>query len=249
MTDAPMRYTLRLTPAGQGFVGRHDLIGQLDQAWADQSTRLVALVGLGGSGKSWLIDRWRSKLDRQGDLYRVGVFGWRFESPGRIAQHTDAAEQFFDQLAEELGVSSGGPTAPIDKADWLARALRGRRTLLILDGLEAVQGRDGALHDKALQFVHPAQARTWPLWQNVNMAREQGRIDQVNALLGELLGDGFRELYVHPEGVDGRLLNVHLQFGWGSIPVAVAGDGVRTLTRLALGVARAEASERASGAG
>lgn len=120
-------------------------------------------------------------------------------------------------------------------ADDETERARGR---VVIDGANRYGWRASRslTHRPRLQFVHPAQARDWPLWKNLNHAREQGRLDEVYGLLKTLLGDDFRELYVHPEG-EGELLNVHVQYRDHSVPVAVAGDGVRTLVRLALEVA------------
>lgn len=88
-----------------------------------------------------------------------------------------------------------------------------------------------------VRLVHPAAARNHPLWRTLGDTVKAGRGDDVFSLLRELLGDDFRDLYPIPESDTGPMTNVHLRFGWGTVPVDVAGDGLRSLVRIALELA------------
>jgi hypothetical protein len=88
-----------------------------------------------------------------------------------------------------------------------------------------------------LRLVVPATSRGYPLWKTLGDAVKAGRADEVFSLLRELLGDEFRDLYPIPESDAGPMTNVHLRYSWGTVPVDVAGDGVRSLVRIALELA------------
>lgn len=99
---------------------------------------------------------------------------------------------------------------------------------------DPVRGLD---HAGRVHFVHSAHERHWPMSRSLQAAVETGRLDDVHALLREVLGDEFRDLYPLPEREDGTAVNVHLRFATHSVPVPVAGDGIRNLVRLALELA------------
>jgi energy-coupling factor transporter ATP-binding protein EcfA2 len=88
-----------------------------------------------------------------------------------------------------------------------------------------------------VRLLYPAAARANPLWRNLNDVVRAGRDAAVVELLRGVLGSELRDLYFMPEAEDARVGNVHLRYTWGSVPVDVAGDGVRALVRLALELA------------
>jgi energy-coupling factor transporter ATP-binding protein EcfA2 len=99
---------------------------------------------------------------------------------------------------------------------------------------------DGLGSDDRVRLVHPASARGNPLWRTLGEAVKAGREEAVVDLLRDVLGDDFRDLYPIQESEDGKT-NVHLRYRWGTVPVDVAGDGIRSLVRIALELAgRAE---------
>lgn len=222
---------------------------------------VTVLVGPNGSGKSTVLEALAIGGTHQppamigrlvqargawnGARYLVGDAATEAEINTQIASHTSTVRLAYDETVEpdrtEKPKSGEGPGSRLFSAIEFAVSegddsrAKGR---VVFDGANrygyhAIRRLNNR---PRLQFVHPAQARDWPLWKNLNAAREQGRLDDVYALLKTLLGDDFRELYVHPEG-EGELLNVHVQYHDRSVPVAVSGDGVRTLVRLALEVA------------
>lgn len=88
-----------------------------------------------------------------------------------------------------------------------------------------------------LRLVHPAATRGHPLWRPLRDAVLSGRDQAAVELLRPVVGADLRDLYFMPEGDDARVGNVHLRYPWGSVPVDVAGDGVRALVRIALELA------------
>lgn len=132
---------------------------------------------------------------------------------------------------ERAGVFNAGPGARDPAARLEARTifdLRNEYRAALLQGLG---------QEDRVRLVHPAAARAFPLWKTLGDAVKSGRADAVFALLRDLLGDDFRDLYPIQESEDGQMTNVHLRFGWGTVPVDVAGDGVRALVRIALELA------------
>jgi transcriptional regulator with XRE-family HTH domain/tetratricopeptide (TPR) repeat protein len=116
------------------FVGREDVLARLS-AWASApvpDAGVIALVGVGGAGKSAVAERFLTDL---GDAPRPGgVFVWSFYDDGRT-------EGF---LAQAVRYFAGVETEPGERLDRLQDALRaGPPHLVVLDGLETVQAEGG----------------------------------------------------------------------------------------------------------
>ena len=134
------------------FVGRSELLARLG-AWLEgpaPSSRVVALVGLGGAGKT-------SVLERALGAARRRAFVWSFYDDPRT-------EAFFE--AARRAIERGAAAAPGEQVERLLRALAGAASpVLVLDGLEAVQapgdrGRArGELEDARLRLLLRAIAR------------------------------------------------------------------------------------------
>ncbi|WP_437987243.1 helix-turn-helix domain-containing protein [Sorangium sp. So ce117] len=141
------------------FVGRAEIVDRL-AAWADGSPpcpRVIALLGVGGAGKTAIVERFLQGL---GDAPRPGgVLVWSFYDDPRTEAFLDQAAAYFAP-----GAGASGPAAPRPQAapgEQLARlkeALgQGPPHLLVLDGIETVQAEGGAgrahgeLHDALLR--------------------------------------------------------------------------------------------------
>lgn len=128
----------RLPPAPH-FVGRADELSQLRDAWASGFRGVLALVGLGGAGKTavaahFLDDLLAGAAEPRPD----GVFVWSFY------QEPDAG-LFVQEAYRYFGGGGGGGAA---KGAGLLHLLRDALAesgphLLVLDGLERVQRPDG----------------------------------------------------------------------------------------------------------
>ncbi|WP_437738077.1 helix-turn-helix domain-containing protein [Sorangium sp. So ce1335] len=127
------------------FVGRADVLERL-AAWADASPprpRVLALLGVGGAGKTAIAERFLQGL---GDAARPGgVLVWSFYDDPRTEAFLDQAAAYFAPRAGAPGAPA--PPAPASPGEQLARlkeALgQGPPHLLVLDGLEAVQAEGG----------------------------------------------------------------------------------------------------------
>ncbi|WP_437493270.1 ATP-binding protein [Sorangium sp. So ce1014] len=137
------------------FVGRGEILDRL-AAWAGASPpspRVIALLGVGGAGKTAIAERFLQGL---GDAPRPGgVLVWSFYDDPRTEAFLDQAAAYF---APGPGAAPRPPAAPGEQLARLKEALgQGPPHLLVLDGLETVQAEGGAgrahgeLHDALLR--------------------------------------------------------------------------------------------------
>lgn len=115
-------------PRAPHFVGREEVLALL-RGWA-RGCRAIAVVAIGGAGKTALVERFLAQL---GDgPHAGGVFVWSFYDDTRVEAFFTRATEYFAGTAE---VAAG------DRLDALQRALAtGEPHLLVLDGLEVLQG-------------------------------------------------------------------------------------------------------------
>jgi len=138
------------------FVGRAPALAML-QTWiagGAPEPRVVAVVALGGAGKTALVERLLAAL---GDgPHAGGVFVWSFYDDPRVEAFLDRARSYF--------AGSSAP-ATADRIEALTRALGDGPHLVVLDGLEVVQGTGrggttlGRLDDGALRRFFTSAAR------------------------------------------------------------------------------------------
>lgn len=119
------------------WVGRVELLEELDQDWNNPDCLITGLIGFGGEGKTSLTRQWVEKL-RQGDSTPKGVFWWGF-------YEKSSANQFFEGLLKFLLPEIDPEQLPTgaDKAQVIRAMLSKQRYLFILDGLEVLQHPEG----------------------------------------------------------------------------------------------------------
>ena len=148
-------HTLQRAPF---FVGREDILDELG-AWASAPERgsgpgVVALVGVGGAGKTAIAER---LVARMGETPRPGgLFVWSFYEDERTEAFLAHAVQYFAGKDVQAG----------ERLERLLAALgSGPPHLVVLDGLETVQSAGGAsrahgeLEDPLLRRLLVALAR------------------------------------------------------------------------------------------
>lgn len=143
-------------PRARHFVGRAELVDRLVAWHRDGAARggVIAIVALGGAGKTSVVERF---LDRIGDgPHPGGVLVYSFYDEPRI-------EVFFEQALATFAPDS--KALPGERADALIEALRRGPHLLVLDGIEIVQGTGapgstfGRIEDAALRRLLIGVAR------------------------------------------------------------------------------------------
>jgi tetratricopeptide (TPR) repeat protein len=148
----------RLPLSGAHFVGREDVLAQLNAAWEDPQIRVLSIVALGGAGKTALVNRWLQEFERDGWRGAERVFGWSFYSQGTRDSVT-SAELFIDAALRWFGDPDPTAGSPRDRGLRLTELIRQQRTLLVLDGMEPLQhppgreGIEGRLKDTDLAVV------------------------------------------------------------------------------------------------
>ena len=126
-------------PIAPQFVGREKELDELRALWHDSTPGVVALVGLGGAGKTAIAARFLEELCRPEQARRpAGLFVWSFYQEPDVGYFLQELYQYF-----------GDPTHPrhLQKALGLLHLLREALTtggphLLVLDGLERVQRQE-----------------------------------------------------------------------------------------------------------
>lgn len=115
------------------FAGRREIREELVHWHADAAApeRVIAVVAVGGTGKTALVERFlRERGPDPG-----GVLVWSFYEDPRASALLDRALAYF------AGATEAGPGGQVER---LLQALaQGPRHLLVLDGLEAVQSEGG----------------------------------------------------------------------------------------------------------
>jgi tetratricopeptide (TPR) repeat protein len=120
--------------SGHKFVGRREELNWLDE-WAASDDPLLVIEAIGGTGKSTLAWQW---LDGQAGGAREGFAGrlWYSFYEGGADMASFAAHAFTYLTGQPLWRFRGMKTAEL--AGLLVAALRRKRFLLVLDGLERV---------------------------------------------------------------------------------------------------------------
>jgi DNA-binding CsgD family transcriptional regulator len=112
------------------FYGREQEVNDLQQWIIEENCRLVALVGLGGIGKTALAKKLAEKIQEGGKFDRLI---WR------SLRNAPTPEKLVEDLLESLGSLSSNQPQDIDsQISQLIEGLRESRCLLILDDFETI---------------------------------------------------------------------------------------------------------------
>jgi hypothetical protein len=133
--------------------GRDADLTWLDQCW-DEDANLATIVAWGGVGKSSLVNTWWARLRDDGWRGAERVYAWSFYSQGTNEKRVTSAEGFVNDALRWFKDPDPAQGSAWEKGQRLARLVREKRTLLILDGMEPLQAGPGAeegkIRDQAL---------------------------------------------------------------------------------------------------
>lgn len=150
--QANLIYSNRLPATLGEFFGRKQELKLLDDALADNNTRIVQFIAPGGTGKTKLLQYW---LDRQADMPVLIV--WSFYSQGSSEDKQVSATPFFEHAFDKLKAEKRTFRCEEDKGEYLAELINKQSALLVLDGLEPLQhggfGMKGELKDRAMRAL------------------------------------------------------------------------------------------------
>lgn len=157
--------------APEKLIGREDELQVLNQAWGQAVNaetlrpRILALVAMGGEGKTSLVAKWAAQLAHTGWTGCDAVFAWSFYSQGTREQTAASSDLFLAEALRFFGDAEMAQSSQsaLDKARRLAQLVGGQRALLILDGLEPLQyaptsPTPGELRDGAMAALLKALA-------------------------------------------------------------------------------------------
>jgi tetratricopeptide (TPR) repeat protein len=151
---APVVSIARLPATSRELFGRETELAWLDGCWKD-SVCVASVVAFGGVGKSALVNAWLREMARDGWRGSKRVYGWSFYDQG--TDRLSSSDEFFADALKSFGDPNPTEGSPWDKGERLAKLIRGKRTLLILDGLEPLQWgpgvQQGKLKDPALEAL------------------------------------------------------------------------------------------------
>lgn len=132
-------YAAPLPP--EEWVGRAELLHQLNQDWSSPDIKIAGLIGFGGEGKSSLAARWIAELlENPGDKRPDGLFWWSFYDRRSVDEFFEAALRYLGGGDEDLLQRCKSPNA---RAHLIAGMLYSGRYLFVLDGLEVLQQQEG----------------------------------------------------------------------------------------------------------
>jgi hypothetical protein len=146
----------RLPVTGGDIFGREEDIAFLDAAWVNRHINVVTIVAWAGVGKSALVNHWLGRMASKQYRNAQLVFGWSFYRQGSSGS-TSSADEFVDSALTWFEDPKPTIGTAWEKGERLAKLVKHRRTLLILDGLEPLQNppgpQEGRLREPALQSL------------------------------------------------------------------------------------------------
>lgn len=137
------------------FKGREQDFATLNRWGNDRETRMIAVTGIGGQGKTALVGRWL-KQERSPELARMPVFYWSFYEDLDVGKFLEQVIEFCLPIVCVYGKQD------IEPISFILNVVRQARLLLVLDGLEVLQ--EEASSPAHGQINHPLLVQLLQQW-------------------------------------------------------------------------------------
>lgn len=214
--------------------GRTHEIGLLNQVWTAPQSRLCLLHGATGIGKTTLIHKWLHSLQKKHWHDAKAVFLWTFYPPDLAHAPQDPVAEFFHHALYWFGGEEALRCPNLLQGEHLAKLVQSHRTLLILDGLENLQFKNGSLAnqlgDPRLNVLLERLATRNPgLCVAISRTPLEGHFNKADVLsheLGKLSVDAGAE-YLSYKGVQAdtdRLCQTALDYGQNPLTLGLLGS-------------------------
>ncbi len=138
------------------FEGREEDFAALNRWGNDPATRIIAVTGIGGQGKTSLIGRWLKRM-RESELARMPVFYWSFYEDLDVGKFLEEIVHFLEPIVHYIDAKREPHLV-----SFLLGAARQFRILVVLDGLEVLQEEAGGLvHGRILDPLLQQLLQQW----------------------------------------------------------------------------------------
>jgi hypothetical protein len=143
----------RLPIPSSDLIGREKELALLDNAFSDPKKYVISIIAGGGVGKSALTYAWLDRIKPDYGGAKM-IFGWSFYSQGSHDTQNSSAP-FFQEAFRFFNYDKQLPKDEVEKGRELAKCLREKPSVLILDGMEPLQHPvkilNGEIRDTALK--------------------------------------------------------------------------------------------------
>jgi WD40 repeat protein/transcriptional regulator with XRE-family HTH domain len=227
-------------PDTTAFVGRADELATLSNWVVDEGSRLVAVLGMGGIGKTSLVARLAQEVSPA--FERVH---WRSLRDAPLPS---------DWLAGAIGFLSDQPLVPpaaeAERITELVRLLRQRRCLLVLDNLETLfepGQREGRYRQSLVGYGRLLQAVGEARHQSCLVLTSREQLPELTALASNAvrtftlggLGVEDAEVLLAPKqllGTNQQWAELTNRFGGNGLALKLVGERIRELFASDLGI-------------
>jgi len=128
---------------GKEIFGRENDLRELNTYLESPDVAVVSIVSFAGLGKSTLVDLFLTKIAPSYENAKK-VFGWSFYSEGSSDSTAANLSLFYDSAIKFWGHGKAIPAHDDQKAHLLGTLLRETKSILVLDGVELLQGLPSA---------------------------------------------------------------------------------------------------------